>query len=60
MKLRDAMWTGVLLTCATAQAQVPGNAYSYSRTTAFVYDASTGLLAAQIKEPDIAALCVRA
>lgn len=41
-----------------AQAQVPSNVYSYSRSSSFAYDATTGLLTSETVEPDNPNLCV--
>lgn len=41
-----------------AQAQLPGSAYSYSRTSSFTYNPTTGLLATETVEPSNSQSCV--
>ncbi|HYD79579.1 MAG TPA: RHS repeat-associated core domain-containing protein [Paucimonas sp.] len=55
----------ILLVAASAmmagmvQAQAPANPYNYSRASYFEYDPVTGLLKAEVVEPDNPNLCVR-
>lgn len=48
-----------LLAIGQAQAQTPANPYSYSRSSSFDYDPSSGLLTSETVEPDNPALCVK-
>ena len=58
-RLRLQSWLAAVLlaTALPAQAQTPGDPYSYTRTSSFTYQAN-GLLASETIEPGQAQLCV--